>query len=63
MNEKHPGCFNLPHHPVISGVLPAGDEWPDAELRGLLKLADRALYEAKRAGRDTVRIAAETSLE
>ncbi|WP_152403988.1 histidine kinase N-terminal 7TM domain-containing diguanylate cyclase [Paenibacillus cellulositrophicus] len=43
------------------GVLPIGEEWPDAELRRLLKMADRALYDAKRAGRDTVRIAAETS--
>lgn len=33
----------------------------NAELQRLLKLADRALYEAKRSGRDTVRVAEEES--
>lgn len=33
----------------------------DSELKRLLKLADRALYEAKRSGRDTIRVAEEES--
>ncbi len=55
--------FNLQRSVELEPIASDGEAeiWWDSELKRLLKMADRALYEAKRSGRDTIRVADEES--